>query len=89
MLFVIIGHDAPGAQDKRPQIREAHLNHLRPLVDAGRVSLAGPLLDGSGSLIVIEADSLTEAWQLVAADPYVTNGIFNRVEVKPFRQVFP
>ena len=26
---------------------------------------------------------------MVARDPYVTNGIFNRVEVKPFMQVFP
>jgi uncharacterized protein YciI len=26
---------------------------------------------------------------LVARDPYVTNGVFNRVEVKPFVQVFP
>lgn len=22
-------------------------------------------------------------------EPYVTEGVFNRVEVKPFRQVFP
>jgi hypothetical protein len=89
MLYVIIGHDAPDARDKRPEVRPAHLQHLDPLARAGRIRIAGPLLDRSGSLIVLEAASLAEAWAIVARDPYVTEGIFNRVEVKPFQQVLP
>ena len=89
MLFVIIGHDAPDAKEKRPQQRPAHLQHLEPLAQAGKVVLAGPFTDGSGSLIVIEADSRESVWALLARDPYVTNGVFNHVEVKPFLQVFP
>jgi uncharacterized protein YciI len=89
MLFVIIGHDARDAKDKRPLHRPAHLTHLAPLDKQGKVKLAGPLTDGAGSLIVIEAASLAAAWELVGRDPYVTNGIFERVEVHPFTQVFP
>lgn len=89
MLFVVIGHDAPGAQEKRPGVRPAHLAHLQPLVEAGRVKLAGPFLDKTGSLIVLEAESLEDAWSIVARDPYVVQGVFNRVEVKPFTAVFP
>lgn len=89
MLFVIIGHDAPDAKDKRPQHRPAHLAYLAPLAREGRVRLAGPLTDGSGSLIVIDAESRQEVWALLSRDPYVVNGVFNRVEVKPFVQVFP
>jgi uncharacterized protein YciI len=89
MLFVIIGHDARDAKDKRPLHRPAHLAHLAPLDKQGRVKLAGPLTDGAGSLIVIEAASLAATWELVGRDPYVTNGIFERVEVHPFTQVFP
>ena len=89
MLFVIIGHDSRQAKELRPQVRPAHLAHLAPHNDAGRVKLAGPLTDGAGSLIVIEAASLAEVWELVGRDPYVTNGIFERVEVHPFTQVFP
>lgn len=89
MLFVVVGTDAPGAAEKRPAVRPAHLEHLRPLVDAGRIRLAGPFLDRTGSLIVLEATSLEEAWSIVAGDPYVREGIFNRVEVKPFVAVFP
>ena len=89
MLFVIIGHDAPDAKEKRPQHRPAHLAHLEPLAAQGKIPLAGPFTDGSGSLIVVEAESRQAVWAMVARDPYVVNGIFNRVEVKPFLQVFP
>ncbi len=89
MLYVIIGHDAPDAREKRPGVRPAHLAHLDPLARAGRVKLAGPFLDRTGSLIVLEAGSLAEVWTIVGRDPYVIEGVFNRVEVKPFQQVFP
>ncbi len=88
-LFVIIGHDAPDGKDKRPQHRPAHLRYLEPLAQAGKLLLAGPFTDGSGSLLVIEAESRAAVWDVVARDPYVINGVFNRVDVKPFLQVFP
>ncbi|MCK6554823.1 YciI family protein [Candidatus Binatia bacterium] len=89
MLFVIIGHDAPDARDKRPRHRPAHLAHLEPLTASGKLLLAGPFTDGGGSLIVIDAESAAAVWDLLSRDPYVTNGVFNRVEVRPFLQVFP
>lgn len=88
-MYVIIGRDAPDAKEKRPVHRPAHLEHLRPLAQAGQVVLAGPLTDGSGSLIVLRTDSAAEAWQIVARDPYVIHGVFTTVEVRPFVQVFP
>ncbi len=51
--------------------------------------LAGPLTDTTGSLIVIEADSLEHANRIAQEDPYTVNGVFQRVEVHPFIQVFP
>ena len=89
MLFVIIGHDGPEGAARRPQIRAAHLETLRPLVIAGKVKIAGPFTDGSGSLIVVDMESEAEAKAFAASDPYMTGGVFERVEVKPFRQVFP
>jgi len=89
MLFVVIGLDAPDGKEKRPQHRPAHLAHLESLAQAGRIPLAGPFTDGTGSLIVIEAESRAAVWEIVSRDPYVVNGVFNRVEVKPFLQVFP
>ncbi len=58
-------------------------------MQAGKIVLAGPFTDGSGSLIVVDAESREAVWQVLARDPYVVHGVFNRVEVKPFMQVFP
>jgi uncharacterized protein YciI len=89
VIFVIIGYDGPDGQAKRKLHRQAHLERMDPLNKAGKVVLAGPLTDGAGSLIVIEAGSLEEARAFVAKDPYVTQGVFARYEVHPFTQVYP
>jgi hypothetical protein len=59
------------------------------MATAGQLVLAGPLTDGAGSLIVVDVDSHAAAWESVARDPYICNGIFERVEIHPFLQVFP
>jgi uncharacterized protein len=89
MLFAIIGHDGPEGAALRPKLRPAHLDNLRPLAERGKVVLAGPFTDGSGSLIVVDMESEAEALGFAQSDPYVTGGVFNRIEVKPFRKVLP
>jgi uncharacterized protein len=89
MYFVIIGHDGPRGAELRPSIRPRHLENMKPLVAAGRVFIAGPFLDGSGSLIVADFDNEQAARDFANGDPYTTGGVFERVEVKPFRKVFP
>ncbi len=89
MLFVIIGRDGPDAKELRPRLRPAHLEHLGVHDRLGRVRLAGPLTDGAGSLIVIEADSIEDVRRIADADPYVTGGVFAAVEIHPFLQVLP
>ncbi|MGH7931955.1 MAG: YciI family protein [Candidatus Binataceae bacterium] len=89
MLFVIIGHDGPNGAALRPRVRPAHLENLKPLVDRGKIILGGPFTDGSGSLIVMDAESEAEALAFAQNDPYTTQGVFERVEVKPFRKVVP
>ncbi|MDF0645103.1 MAG: YciI family protein [Nitrospira sp.] len=89
MIFVILGFDGPDGEARRKIHRPAHLANLEPLDQAGRILLAGPLTDKTGSLIIIEADSLEEARTFALEDPYTVNGVFERVEVHPFAQVFP
>ncbi len=88
MLFVIIGHDGPDAKRLRPTLRPAHLEHLSALAAEGRIKLAGPLTDGHGSLIVIEADDEQEVRDIAAADPY-NGSVFESLEIHPFKQVLP
>ncbi|MGF1607157.1 MAG: YciI family protein [Rhodothalassiaceae bacterium] len=89
MLFVIIGRDKPGVSALRAQTRERHLAYLR---DAGdRLKLAGPLRDSddldapAGTLLVVEAASLSAARLMAENDPYMQAGVFAEVEVKPFK----
>src|SRR5208282_6048751 len=89
MLFVIIGHDGPNGVRLRPMVRPAHLENLRPLVAAGKVIVGGPFTDGSGSLIVADFEDEDAARTFAQHDPYMLEGVFERVEVKPFRKVFP
>jgi len=89
MKFVILGFDGPEGQARRKIHRAAHLANLEPLDRQGRVLLAGPFTDLAGSLIVIEATSIEEAKQIAQDDPYTVHGVFERVEVHPFKQVLP
>lgn len=89
MKFVILGYDGPDGQAKRKRHRPAHLARLEALALKNRVILAGPFTDQTGSLIVIEAESLHEAQAFAQQDPYTVHGVFARVEVHPFMQVLP
>ena len=99
MLYVILGHDAPGALEIRKRVRARHLERIGVLAQAGRVALAGPCpaVDSvdpgsagfTGSLIVAEFDSIAAARDWIAGDPYVTDGVFDSYEVRPFVRVLP
>lgn len=89
MLFVIIGYDGPDGARLRPTVRPAHLKNLEPLVAQGRMIIGGPLTDGAGSLMIVDMESEAEASELANHDPYLTQGVFERIEVHPFRKVLP
>jgi uncharacterized protein YciI len=89
MKFVILGFDGPEGSARRQTHRPAHLARMETWDAQGRVVLAGRFTDKTGSLIVIEADSLEEAEAFAREDPYTVHGVFERVEVHPFLPVFP
>ena len=99
MLYVILGEDVPNSTAKRAAARPAHLERANALAADGRLILAGPFpaIDSpdpgpagmSGSLIVGEFESIEEARAWIDADPYVAQGVFAKVTVKPFRKVLP
>jgi uncharacterized protein YciI len=89
MLFVLIGHDGPRGQELRPKVRPTHLEYVRAAAQRGKIVLGGRFTDGSGSLIVLDAESPEEAAKFAQGDPYMKEGVFARVEVKPFQKVLP
>ncbi|OAH95937.1 YciI family protein [Methylomonas methanica] len=99
MLYAIMAEDVAGSLSNRLAARPQHLERLNKLQDQGRLVLAGPhpAIDSdnpgdagfSGSLIVAEFASQQDAQDWANADPYICAGVYARVTVKPFKQVFP
>jgi len=90
-LFALICHDKPNSLDLRMKNREAHLAFARAASEV-KIVLGGPLMsdDGErmqGSLVIIEAESLAAAQAFSAKDPYLKAGLFERVEIHPWRKV--
>lgn len=99
MLYVIIGEDRAGTLAQRLAARAAHLERLQALQDEARLVVAGPCpaIDSpdpgpagfTGSVIVAEFASLAVAQAWADADPYIAAGVYEKVTVKPFKQVLP
>lgn len=99
MLYVIIGHDRPGSLEARKRVRSEHLLRARQLQEEGRLIVGGPCpaIDApdpgpagfAGSVIIAEFASLAAAREWIAADPYVTAGVFETCDVRPFVKVLP
>ena len=86
-LFVLTCVDHPGALERRMSVRESHLAYVREHI--AMVRLAGPLLDDAGdmagSMFVIEAADRAAVEAFSAADPYRVAGVFERVEILPWK----
>ncbi len=90
MLFVIHCIDKAGDGSLRMANREAHLAFLKE--QAASVRLGGPFLseDGGkmvGSMLVIEAADLAAARAWAAGDPYAKAGVFESVDIRPWKAV--
>ena len=99
MWYVIEGYDGQDVLPKRLAARPQHIARLEALRDEGRLLLAGPCpaIDGedpgpagfSGSVVIAEFGSRAAARAWADADPYIDAGVYERVEVRPFRKVLP
>ena len=99
MYYAIYCEDLDDSLEKRRSVRSAHLKRLDELNNAGRLLLAGPLLNNDnedpflagfrGSLIIAEFEHIEAAQAWAAADPYVTANVYHRITVMPFKKVLP
>jgi uncharacterized protein YciI len=99
MWYSIYSKDREGSLQARLNARQAHIARLEALLAEGRLLLAGPrpAIDAEepgpagfkGSLVVAGFDSLEDAQAWADADPYVEAGVYDSVEVTPFKRVMP
>lgn len=90
MLYLVLAHDAddPEAPERRRRVREAHLDGVRALVDAGKLQVGGAYLDDAGvmrgSMLLIEADDEASLRRRLEEDVYTREGVWERFEIRPF-----
>lgn len=98
MLYAIWASDKENTLAERLDARPAHVQRLQSLRDEGRLVLAGPCpaIDSedpgpagfTGSVIVAEFPSLADAQTWADEDPYIEKGVYDNVQIRPFKQVF-
>ncbi len=96
---MICSEDVENSLELRQQVRDLHIVRLTELKNQGRLLIAGPLpaIDSTdpgnngftGSLVVAEFDSLSDAQTWADCDPYITGGVYKSTIVKPFKKVLP
>lgn len=91
MHVVLYCLDRPGASALRLANRPAHLDFARA---QNCIRCAGPLLsaDGQtmlGSMFILEVDDLAAAEAFHQADPYTRAGLWQSVDMHPFRWLLP
>lgn len=95
--FVLTCTDREGTLEKRLAIRPQHIERLQKLDDEGRLIAAGahPVDPNNsqagfiGSTIIVEFDSreALDAW--IQEEPFLIEGIYANIDVKPFNKAFP
>ncbi|KGJ06381.1 hypothetical protein SAMN04487972_101179 [Paracoccus halophilus] len=86
-LFAVICRDHPGKLQTRLDTRDRHLAYLK---DQPGLQMAGPLIEAGemrGSLLIVEAEGLTEVKEWADADPYKAAGLFASTEVIEWKKV--
>lgn len=96
-LFVLTCVDREGTVEKRLATRPQHLARLQALDDEGRLIVAGampkdpenPQAGFYGSTVIVDFESreALDAW--IADEPFLKEGVYSHVDVKPFNKAFP
>jgi uncharacterized protein len=96
-LYVLTCTDNEGTVEKRLATRPQHVARLAQLDQEGRLIVAGampkdpsnPQAGFYGSTIIVDFESreALDAW--IAEEPFLKEGIYASIDVKPFNKAFP
>ena len=91
MRYVITCKDKPDHLPVRLENRTAHVAYLEAYLDD--MLCAGPTLDSigspSGSVLILNFNSLADAEAWATQDPYAKVGLFESVTITAWKKVFP
>ena len=89
MHFLVTAYDYVGALERRLAARAQHLTLGDEMIAKGELKFAAALLDDKeqmiGSVMVTNFSSRTDLDAWLKVEPYVTNKVWERIEVQPCR----
>ena len=89
MQFLIKAYDGPNMLEKRMEVRPRHLEGMSKLSE--HIICAGGLLDDEGkmkgSALIMDFASRSELEAYLAAEPYVLENVWQKIEVEPMNVV--
>ncbi|MEN0052777.1 MAG: YciI family protein [Mucilaginibacter sp.] len=89
--YLITGYDYTDAEalQRRMNIRPHHLDGAKAMKANGNFIIGGAILNDEGNMIgstmilQFETEEELEAWK--QSEPYITQGVWESVDVKPFK----
>ena len=91
MQFLVIGYDGTDAEalERRLKVREEHLAKIGELKKSAECLIGGAILDETGkmigSMLVYEFPDRKALEEKLKDEPYYTKGVWQKVEIQPFR----
>jgi uncharacterized protein YciI len=91
MQFLLLAYDGtdPQAPQRRLKVREEHLKKIGQLKMKNEFLFGGAILDENnemiGSMIVYDVPDRSSMDKILKDEPYLTNGVWEKIEIKPFR----
>ena len=92
MQFLLIAYDGTdeGALERRMKVREEHLRRIAILKKNGEFLFGGAILSETGqmtgSMIVYELPDRKALEDRLKEEPYATEGVWKKIEIRPFRE---
>ncbi|WP_026463727.1 YciI family protein [Adhaeribacter aquaticus] len=89
--YIITAYDFTDAQalDRRMAARPFHLEVVKKLKQSGNFLIGGAILNSEGKMVgssvIVQFDQEKELQQWLREDPYATQQVWEKIEVKPFK----
>ncbi len=89
--YVIIAYDGKDeeAPERRQQTRPLHIAGAKKLKERNEFITGGAILDDAGqmkgSVMIVQFETEDAFREWYAGEPYITQGVWKSIEVKPFR----
>lgn len=89
--FLVLAYDGcdEGGRARRAAARASHFESVEQMVKNGEIRAGGAILDEAGTMVgsalFVEFPSRAELDAWLEKEPYMQQGVWQRIEVRPFR----